>query len=94
MLSKKEVKEMVKSELRSMATCSQFENLQKYVESDRQKMIEMLNAMIKVYNYQHSNRLFNDDIIREVLQENEEIYNDLAKWYNIKGHYTLALHLS
>lgn len=94
MLSKKEIKEMVKSELGNMVASSQINYLQKYVESDRQKMLEMLNVMIKVYNYQHSNRLFNDNIIREVLQENEEIYNGLSEWYNIQGHYTLALHLS
>ena len=93
MLQKKELKEMVKSELKSMATSSKFENLQKYVEGDRKKMVDMLKMMVAVYNYQHKGVTFEDNIIKEVLEENEEICNDLEEWYNIYGTYNLALHL-
>ena len=93
MLQKKELKEMVKSELKSIALYSKFENLQKYIERDRKKMVDMLKMMVAVYNFQHKGVIFEDEIIREVLEVEEEIYNDLEQWYDICGYYNLALHL-
>ena len=84
---------MVKSELKSIALYSKFENLQKYIERDRKKMVDMLKMMVVVYNFQHKGVIFEDEIIREVLEVEEEIYNDLEQWYDICGCYNLALHL-
>lgn len=93
MLQKKEVKEMVEKKLDTIALYSKFENLQKYIEDDRQEMVEMLKMMVKVYNYQHRGIIFPEDIIQEVLGNNEELYTDISKWYNVDGKYFLTLQL-
>lgn len=93
MLQKKELKEMVEKKLDTIALYSKFENLQKYIENERKEMVNMLRMMVEVYNYQHRNIIFPEDIIQEILKNNEEIYNDLTKWYNVDGYYFLTLQL-
>lgn len=93
MLQKKELKEMVEKTLDTIALYSKFENLQKYIENERKEMVNMLRMMVEVYNYQHRHIIFPEDIIQEILKNNEEIYNDISKWYNVDGYYFLTLQL-
>ena len=93
MLTKKEIKEMVKSELHTIAVYSTCDNLRKYIPYYEQRMVKMIEAMLEVYNYQHNKILFKDEVVESVLKESQEIKERLECWYNIYEERYIALEI-
>ena len=84
MLTMKEMKEMVQTELHTIAVYSTCDNLQKFIPSYEKKVVSLLEAMVEVYNHQHKCFIYADEIIETVLKENyDTITERLEKWYKV-----------
>lgn len=92
MLTKQEIKKMVLGSLKSIALYSRHDILQKHIARCEKDVQKMLPLMVEVYNYQHNNIIFTDDIIVEVLQDNSDIADALQEWYNTTNYF-IALHI-
>ena len=87
MLTKKEIKKAVLKNLGTINLYAKYENLQKHIPMYEKEIQKILLPMVEVYNYQHREMIFSDDIIVEVLKENKEIEIGLQDWYETTNYF-------
>ena len=87
MLTKKEIKTMVLKNLKTINLYTNYENLHKHIPMYEKELQKILIPMVEVYNYQHAEMIFSDDMIVEVLKENTEIATGLQDWYETTNYF-------
>lgn len=87
MLTKKEIKNVVLKNLETINLYTKYENLHKHISMYEKELKKILLPMIEVYNYQHREMIFKEDVIIEVLKENEEIAIGLQNWYGTTNYF-------